>query len=95
MKKSMMLLVVCMLFAGCASTKGRFVLADINGWEPPQMTASTPEDISVYKCDTPTNMMMAPAPGMLTPFYEFIADIIKAVKGIRIRVLNVEWNECK
>jgi hypothetical protein len=32
---------------------------------------------------------------MLTPMYEFIADIIKALKGIRIRLINVEWNECK
>ena len=93
MKKLLLLVAMCALLTGCA-TKGRFTLADVNGWEPAQMTASVPEDTCVYKCDPPVGPPQL-APGMLTPIYEFLADIIKALKGFRIRLVTLEWNECK
>lgn len=91
MKKILMLVATCVLLTGCA-TKGRLSVIDVNGWEPAQMTASTAEDTIVFKNDQPANPQMAP--GVMTPIYEFLADIIKALKGFRIRVISVEWNDC-
>ena len=83
-----------MLMAGCA-TKGRFSLVDVNAWEPDQMSASVPADVVVYQNNQPSGPPKMEAPGMLAPIYEFLADIIKALKGFRIKVISLEWNECK
>lgn len=93
MKKVLVLVGMCLLLTGCA-TKGRFSLVDVNGWEPSQMTASVPEDTIVYKCEQqqPAGPLQM-APGV-NPIYEFIADIIKALKGFRIKLISLEWNEC-
>ena len=86
--------IMCTMLSGCA-TKGRFALVDVNAWEPDQMTASVPADVVVYQCNQPVGAPQMAAPGMLTPVYEFLADIIKALKGFRIKVISLEWNECK
>ena len=92
--KVLSMAVICLSLVGCTST-GRIAVVDINGWKPDQMIANTEEAKIVYTAPTGSQKNADPVVGekVTVPVVSFLAEILEAIKGIRIRILSVEWKK--
>lgn len=89
------ILVLNVLFSlGCATSKGRFSLVDVDLRTPEQILAYQNEADIVYLADgvTPAPATLSAVVPVPAPWYDIVVKIVEVIKG-RVRILSFEWKK--